>query len=215
MPLFIIHSNCISAHPWPTRYDIPVIINAFIRIPRFHGCCIADVFCHPGQAFRGLGSRSGRYVAKGLGVHCEGKPRCGGKQGKLGILHFQVENIPRESWNIRRYQPAKVPEKYGIPERDAFYKSVSFAGWGGASGHDAPMIAYDALLRARESWAELCSGGMFHGGDSDSTGVMAAAWWGGIYGMAGVPPCNYNKLEYRERLEDLAKALLKAAESRK
>lgn len=108
----------------------------------------------------------------------------------------------------------KFPEKYGIPERDAFYKSLSYAGWGGASGHDAPMIAYDALLRARESWPKLCSGSMFHGGDSDSTGVIAAAWWGGLYGMKGVPPCNYEKLEYRERLEQLAEALLKAAKSR-
>jgi ADP-ribosylarginine hydrolase len=109
----------------------------------------------------------------------------------------------------------KFPKKYGIPERDAYYKSVSFSGWGGASGHDAPMIAYDALLRAGESWYELCSGSMFHGGDSDSTGVMAAAWWGGLYGMKGVPPCNYNKLEYRKKLEKLADALLKAAKSRR
>lgn len=33
------------------------------------------------------------------------------------------------------------PKKYGVKERDEFYKSVSFSGWGGASGHDAPMIA--------------------------------------------------------------------------
>lgn len=40
-------------------------------------------------------------------------------------------------------EPERVtfPEKYGVVERDAFYKSVSFKGWGGASGHDAPMIA--------------------------------------------------------------------------
>ena len=38
------------------------------------------------------------------------------------------------------------PEMYGVVERDRFYKSCSFAGTGGASGHDAPMIAYDALL---------------------------------------------------------------------
>lgn len=33
------------------------------------------------------------------------------------------------------------PEKFGFPERDAFVKSVSYSGWGGSSGHDAPMIA--------------------------------------------------------------------------
>ena len=30
-----------------------------------------------------------------------------------------------------------------MKERDKFYKSVSYGGTGGASGHDAPMIAYD------------------------------------------------------------------------
>ena len=108
----------------------------------------------------------------------------------------------------------KFPDKYGIRERDVYYKSVSYSGWGGASGHDAPMIAYDALMRAGESWYELCSGSMFHGGDSDSTGVMAAAWWGGLYGMKGVPPFNYKRLEFRDKLEKLADALLEAAKLR-
>ena len=34
------------------------------------------------------------------------------------------------------------PEPFGFRERDQFYKSISFSGWGGSSGHDAPMIAY-------------------------------------------------------------------------
>ena len=66
------------------------------------------------------------------------------------------------------------PSSYGIDERDLFYKSLSYSGWGGASGHDAPMIAYDALLGAGESWEELCLRGMLHGGDNDSTGNVAA-----------------------------------------
>ena len=33
------------------------------------------------------------------------------------------------------------PHTYGVEERDDFYKSVSYDGWGGASGHDSPMIA--------------------------------------------------------------------------
>lgn len=32
---------------------------------------------------------------------------------------------------------------------------------------------------------------MFHGGDSDSTGVMAACWFGVMYGVDGVPKSNY------------------------
>jgi len=99
------------------------------------------------------------------------------------------------------------PEPFPVKERDVFYKSLSFSGWGGASGHDAPMIAYDALLGAGASWEELCSRAMFHGGDSDSTGVIAATWWGAMFGMDGVPVGNYNNLEYRKRIENTAAKL--------
>ncbi|XP_046855112.1 protein ADP-ribosylarginine hydrolase-like [Xenia sp. Carnegie-2017] len=60
----------------------------------------------------------------------------------------------------------KFPVTYNIPERDAFYKSVSYA-------------------------------------DSDSTGILAATWWGGMYGMKGVPLGNYRNLEYGLRLMEL------------
>lgn len=45
------------------------------------------------------------------------------------------------------------------------YKSWSSEGRGGHRGHDAPMIAYDALLAAGSDWAELCKRAMFHGGE--------------------------------------------------
>ncbi|ELT94390.1 hypothetical protein CAPTEDRAFT_224788 [Capitella teleta] len=100
------------------------------------------------------------------------------------------------------------PEHYGVDERDAFYKSRSFKGWGGASGHDAPMIAYDALLGCGDDWEELCARGMFHSGDSDSTGVIAGACYGAMHGLNGVPLPNYKKLEYRDRLEECGRKLL-------
>lgn len=103
------------------------------------------------------------------------------------------------------------PEKYGVEERDAFYKSVSFAGTGGASGHDAPMIAYDALLSSKD-WNELCLRSMLHGGDSDSTGIIAAACWGAMHGYEGVPEGHYKNLEYIDRLQVLAKQLYQKAE---
>ena len=96
------------------------------------------------------------------------------------------------------------PANYDAKARDAFYKSLSFSGWGGSSGHDAPMIAYDALLGAGPSWTELCYRGMFHGGDSDSTGIIAGAMWGAIHGMETVPEKNHKELEYRDRLVKLA-----------
>lgn len=104
------------------------------------------------------------------------------------------------------------PTKYGVEERDNFYRSVSFSGWGGSSGHDAPMIAYDAILGAGESWEELCSRSMFHCGDSDSTGVMAGAWWGAMYGLDNVPVGNYKNIEYRTIIEELAEKLYMKSE---
>ncbi|XP_069783648.1 ADP-ribosylhydrolase ARH1-like [Narcine bancroftii] len=101
------------------------------------------------------------------------------------------------------------PKQYGVAERDEFYTSVSFNGWGGASGHDAPMIAYDAILGAGDSWKKLCHRGVFHGGDNDSTGAIAAAWWGAMYGFHEVPASNYKNVEYKKRLESVAKRLLK------
>ena len=103
----------------------------------------------------------------------------------------------------------KFPDKYGIDERDKFYRSISFSGTGGASGHDAPMIAYDAILGGTDSWVELCNRGMFHGGDSDSTGIIAGALYGAMHGFKGVPEGNYKSLEYRDRMEKLAKKIHK------
>lgn len=40
-----------------------------------------------------------------------------------------------------------------------FYKEVSFDGWGGASGHDSVLIAYDALLGCKGNWVEFCHRG--------------------------------------------------------
>nr|XP_036869055.1 ADP-ribosylarginine hydrolase isoform X4 [Manis javanica] len=77
------------------------------------------------------------------------------------------------------------PQPFDVKERDQFYSSMSYSGWGGSSGHDAPIIAYDAVLAAGDSWKELAHRAFFHGGDSDSTAVIAACWWGVIYGFKG------------------------------
>jgi len=104
------------------------------------------------------------------------------------------------------------PENYDVSDRDKFYKSLSFAGTGGASGHDAPMIAYDALLSSGNSWSELCSRSMLHGGDSDSTGIIAAACWGAMHSYNGIPKAHYEKLEYVDQLRSLANKLFKKTE---
>jgi len=104
-------------------------------------------------------------------------------------------------------QPS-FPSKYGPKERDDFYKSVSFDGWGGSSGHDCVIIAYDALLGAGDSWEELITRAALHGGDSDSTGGIAGAWWGVLHGFRNVPEVNYKSLEYGQKLGELSQQLL-------
>eukprot|EP00002_Diphylleia_rotans_P011572 TRINITY_DN2284_c0_g2_i3.p1 TRINITY_DN2284_c0_g2~~TRINITY_DN2284_c0_g2_i3.p1 ORF type:complete len:366 (+),score=81.91 TRINITY_DN2284_c0_g2_i3:46-1143(+) len=92
------------------------------------------------------------------------------------------------------------PSPFGIQERDEYYKSISFDGWGGASGDDSVIIAYDALLGAKGSWAEFLHRGALHSGDSDSTAYIGACWWGLVYGFEGVPQNHYKQLEYLDRL---------------
>ena len=99
------------------------------------------------------------------------------------------------------------PEFYDVNERDIFYREISYDGLGGASGHDAPMIAYDALLGSGSDWEELCNRAMFHGGDSDSTGVIAGGLYGAMFGFQGVPDVNYKELEYIDRLQRAASQL--------
>merc|ERR1711865_194571 len=106
--------------------------------------------------------------------------------------------------------PPQYPAEFGARERDELYKSLAHSGWGGASGDDATIIAFDAILGAN-SWEEVCSRAMLHGGDSASTGSLAGAWYGAMNGLSGVPNCHYAAVEYNGRLETCATQLLKAA----
>mgnify|MGYP001624259276 CR=1 FL=1 len=84
-------------------------------------------------------------------------------------------------------------------ERDAEYVRWALGGWAGRSGHDAPMVALEALLAAGDSWEELCARAVLHGGDNDSTGTIAAGCWGLRWGLSRVPPGMHRHLEYRIR----------------
>eukprot|EP01137_Pigoraptor_chileana_P012139 Opistho-2@64159 len=133
---------------------------------------------------------------------------------------FVLENLDNFSYFVRAWdeylrlrgirsgdaQPV-FPAVYGVLERDQFYESVSHSVWGGSSGHDAPLIAYDALLGSNGSWEELLKRGVLHGGDNDSTGILCCGWYGAIFGFTGVPLCNYDECEYKERSLDLADKL--------
>ncbi|XP_051898059.1 ADP-ribosylarginine hydrolase [Pristis pectinata] len=161
-----------------------------------------------------------------------GKPVVSWGEGLMKVLeeaesyvkksqHYSEENLAawsyfKDHWN--KYLQARgiqdgvskpiFPERYGVAERDEFYASVSFDGWGGASGHDAPMIAYDAILGSGKSWEELCNRAVFHGGDSGFYWCYSSSLGGGaLYGFHEVPVSNYQGLEYRSRLESVAEKL--------
>ncbi|XP_003800030.1 protein ADP-ribosylarginine hydrolase-like protein 1 [Otolemur garnettii] len=102
---------------------------------------------------------------------------------------------------------ATFPDNYDAEERDKTYRKWSSEGRGGRRGHDAPMIAYDALLGAGDSWTELCHRAMFHGGESAATGTIAGCLFGLLYGLDPVPRGLYQELEHREQLEALGAAL--------
>ncbi|XP_077338969.1 inactive ADP-ribosyltransferase ARH2 isoform X1 [Lithobates pipiens] len=99
------------------------------------------------------------------------------------------------------------PDKYDADERDKTYKKWSSEGRGGRRGHDAPMIAYDALLGAGGDWKEVCSRAMFHGGESGATGSIAGCLFGLLYGVNNVPKGLYQEIELKERLESLGEKL--------
>lgn len=82
------------------------------------------------------------------------------------------------------------------------------------------MLAYDAVLYALQvrekegalkAWESLCAFGMFHCGDSDSTGIISAAIWGAMFGFEAYKT-NYNKIEYKEHLFKLGEQLYKKSE---
>jgi len=91
--------------------------------------------------------------------------------------------------------------------REHFIKNVSFRGWGGSSGSDSVIIAYDALLWAGSDWEKLCQYGCLHGGKNNSTGTIAASWFGALFGFKNVPKQNYDRLENARQLKELAKDL--------
>jgi ADP-ribosylarginine hydrolase len=149
---------------------------------------------------------------------------------KENLVHFHVFE---EKWNMYLKSrnlsngtgPVQFPKEYeNVAFRDEMYNSWAFQGtkpWGGSSGFDAPMIAYDAFLGAHHLcsgdmyprngciWEQLCLLAMLHGGDSDSTGTIAGAIYGAMYGFNGVPKINYEYVELKNEIVGLAKKLAK------
>ncbi|KAM9211930.1 inactive ADP-ribosyltransferase ARH2 isoform 2-T2 [Dugong dugon] len=110
---------------------------------------------------------------------------------------------------------AAFPENYDAEEREKTYRKWSSEGRGGRRGHDAPMIAYDALLGAGGNWTELCNRAMFHGGESGATGTIAGCLFGLLYGLNNIPKGLYQDLEHKEKLENLGEALYRLSTEEK
>ncbi|NXX43627.1 ADPRH hydrolase, partial [Tricholaema leucomelas] len=103
--------------------------------------------------------------------------------------------------------PPQLPSLPTPAELDEAYRSWALQGWAGRSGHDAPMVALEAVLASGGCWAELCARGVLHGGDNDSTGTIAGGCWGLLHGLGTVPAGLLRGLEYRERLRQVAAKL--------
>ncbi|XP_031701973.1 inactive ADP-ribosyltransferase arh2 [Anarrhichthys ocellatus] len=125
-------------------------------------------------------------------------------------FYLEEREIEKEGENKPSF-----PDPYDAEETDKIYKRWSSEGRAGHRGHDAPMIAYDALLAAGSDWAELCKRAMFHGGESEATGLIAGCFFGLMHGLSQVPPGLYQDLDKRERLEELGEKLYKAASAEK
>ena len=71
-------------------------------------------------------------------------------------------------------------------------------------------MLFALAVREREgpvkAWESLCTFGMFHCGDSDSTGIISGAIWGAMFGFKA-HKANYDNIEYKEKLLELGEKL--------
>ena len=79
----------------------------------------------------------------------------------------------------------------------------------GITGLSAPIIAYDCLIDAGEKWEKLVVYSMLHNGDTDTTGCIAASWYGSMHGFLNIPENATKYLEYKDELIKLGKGLYK------
>lgn len=130
-------------------------------------------------------------------------------------VYINQRNLPTTLKGYGKDQPdlePKFPKNYDIIDTyEAFYKEISFSGWGGSSGHDSVLIALDSLLYGLNNWETVCLHAILHGGDNDSTGCIAGAWYGSLYGLKNIPECHYKKLEYVKRMKNCGKKIFDLA----
>jgi ADP-ribosylarginine hydrolase len=127
----------------------------------------------------------------------------------LPTTEDQLQASDGQPWQRGAEWSLSTPE--AAAARDDHFKRIVPGKWPGSTGRGACLIAYDALLAVGGSYEGLVHVAMMHGGDNDSTGAIAGAWWGGLYGFKGVPDAHQCDLEYRQRLLVSADALWRAS----
>jgi len=88
--------------------------------------------------------------------------------------------------------------------QDDRFKNIGFIG---GSGDDSVIIAYSALLHSKNNWEKLVIYSMLHIGDTDTTGCIAASWYGALYGFEDIPQHYIDNLEYSKDIESLGTKL--------
>lgn len=73
----------------------------------------------------------------------------------------------------------------------------------GGGGDDSVIIAYDCLLDSGPNWEKLIIYSMLHAGDSDTTGAIAAGFYGSLYGFKDVSENFLENLEFHKKLKTI------------
>ncbi len=90
---------------------------------------------------------------------------------------------------------------------DSFGFKESF--FPGGSGDDSVIIAYDSLIDCDGKWEKLVFYSMLHSGDTDTTGCIAAGFYGAYYGYGDVPKDIINNIENIKYIKDISNKFLK------
>ena len=72
----------------------------------------------------------------------------------------------------------------------------------GSNGLDSIIIAYDSILTSNGNFEKLIYNSMLHAGDSDSTGCIAGAFFGALYGDGNLPK-NFNNFDFKKTLNTI------------
>lgn len=103
-----------------------------------------------------------------------------------------------------------------LAKRNRYYLDnyASDAQFIGSSGDDCLILVYDALLDAYDSFEQIIYYTMLHIGDTDTTGCIAGAIFGALYGFRNLPANLIKNIEYKDRIEKLYEDIVKIKENR-